>query len=356
MRIFLTVVVLLFGSFIVAPVSLGAAPPADASSEPTQGVTVAGTVMEMPSDAYGPATMNGTTYASADALQTKPLVGATVVIGPVPVLGATLPPVLPVSDVVTTTNATGAFSATLTVQPSVPTFSSANYINMVQPTFALPTNNVTHFAPPAIGYYVEVFGAGSDGISAGEAIPLHRFLPASTSLALRVTTPTKDEASALAVLNVDRARNGVGALIFDESAQEAARLHATDQIRNTYGICHYDRQNIGPVSRYLNVGGIGLTGEAIGAEFGTATAAAHAFSAIEAAFLSEKASTPSGGHYTNLVDPPHLWAGLAAVESATGVQVAYELVTPPGAKESVVGASGYPVTNSCPIGIADNNS
>jgi uncharacterized protein YkwD len=340
----------------VPAISLLFAPLALAAAALPPGVTVAGTVMQIPSDAYGPATIAGETYASSDAAQTKPLANAQVVIGPVPILGATLPPKLPPGDVAVTTTAAGAFSATLPAAPVAPSASRSNFINMVQPTFVLPPDNVTHFTPPASGYFVEVFGVGSDGTSVGKPIPVHRFLPASTSLVLRVTTPTAAEASALAVVNADRAQNGVGTLIFDESAQEAARLHAADQVRNAYSLCHYDRQSIGPVSRYLNVGGIGLVGEALGAELGAPVASAQAFSAIESAFLAQKTQDPPGRHYANLVDPPHLWAGLAAAESANGADVSYELITPPGARESVVGTGGYPVTNGCPTGVAINNS
>jgi len=286
----------------------------------------------------------GTTYQSADAGSTTGLANATVVVGPVPIIGATPPATLPAGDVIVTTSATGAFTAMLAVAPAAPTSAEP---------FVLPTNNITGFAPPAAGYYVEVFAHGADGLSAGVPIPLHRFVAAGSTIALRVTSPSSAEAGALATVNSDRASNaGAAPLTFDESAEEVARLHASDEAARNY-YCHYDVRNAGPSSRYLTVGGTGLTGEQLDAP--TGTTAVEGFANAEAAFLAEKAESPPGGHYAGLVDSAHTWAGLASIAISGGFQVDYELITP-NAQDSVVGSSGYPVTSGCPTGTLDNNS
>jgi uncharacterized protein YkwD len=302
--------------------------------------------MELPADAYGPAAVAGATYASADATQTVPLAHAVVVAGPVPITGATPPAQLPANDVAVTTDATGAFSASLAVAPAAP--SSAE-------PFVIPPNNVLGFAAPASGYYIEVFGAASDGHSAGAVLSLHRFVAASSALALRVTSATAAEAAALAMVNADRAANAAGPLIFDESAEEIARLHAADATARGTFICHYDANNTGPSSRYLAAGGIGLTGENVG--IASAPDAATAFALVESAFLNEKTATPPGAHFTNLADSSHRWAGIAASgpnASAFDFNVDYEFVTP-SAQGSSAAAAGYTAAG-CPAGIVDNNS
>ena len=309
-----------------------------ASPTTPAGMLVAGSVAELPSDAYGPAAIAGVTYASADAMQTAPLASATVIIGPVPVTGATPPAQLPPGDVASVTTAAGTFAATMTIAPAAPA--------SLEP-FVLPQNNVLGFVPPANGYFVVVFGA--------RTIPLHRFVAPSDALVLRVSSASAAEAAALAAVNADRAANGAAALIFDEAAEEAARLHAADAVARGTFICHYDANGVGPSSRYLAAGGIGLTGEGVG--IANATDATAAFAAVESAFLSEKSASPPGAHFTNLVDPSHRWAGLAAAGPSAltfNFNVDYELVTP-SAAGSTGAASGYTAAG-CPAGIVDNNS
>jgi uncharacterized protein YkwD len=316
------------------------------SASPTTppGVTVAGSVVALPVDAYGPAAIAGVTYASADASQTAPLANATVIVGPVPITGATPPAQLPAGDVAVMTNANGAFALTPAIAPAAA--SSAE-------PFVVPPDNLSGLTPPAAGYYVEVFAAGTDGKSAGAPLPLHRFVAVSTNIVLHVSSASTAEAGALTAVNADRAANGAGPLIFDESAEEAARLHANDESSANY-TCHYDTKNVGPSSRYIAAGAIGLTGENLALVSGTG---AVAFGYAESAFLAEKMSTPPGGHYLDLVDTAHLWAGLATVvaSSSTFANVDYELVTP-NADDVIVGASGYPVATFCPAGTVVNNS
>jgi uncharacterized protein YkwD len=321
--------------------------PTATPSKAPQSYVVGGTVVQLPVDGYGPTTIDGISYQSADATQTTPLNGATVVVGPVPIVGATAPATLPTGDVAATTNASGAFTATLAVAPTAP--SSAE-------PFVVPPDNLSGTTPPATGYYVQVFGVGTDGLSAGTLLPVHRFLAMSTSLALRVTTASSAEAAALAAVNSDRATNaGAGPLIFDESAEEVARLHAGDESGQGY-TCHYDTKNVGPSSRYLGQSGMGLTGEAI--DENVASGAASSFQIAEGGFVAEKADSPPGSHYTNLVDSAHQWAGLAAVASVVyggNYNVDYELVTP-SAVDSVVGVSGYTNAGACPAGTIVNDS
>lgn len=274
-----------------------------------------------------------------------PLTNATVILGPLPVTGATAPARLAAGDVAATTDGAGNFSAAVLVPPAPP----AN----VEP-FVIPPDNILGFTPPVSGYYIEVFGPGTDGKSAGAPLPLHRFVAASQTLLLRVTVASGAEAAALTAVNADRAANNAGPLIFDESAAETARAHASDESAAGY-TCHYDAQNAGPASRYLASGGIGLTGEGLALAAG---APATAFANAEAAFVAEKMQNPPGAHFLNLIDGAHVWAGLAAVTDVSApafANVDYELVTP-DANDAAVGAFGYPVTAACPNGTVVNNS
>jgi hypothetical protein len=304
-----------------------------------------GTVVAIAGDAYGPAVIAGITYQSADAAATTPLAQATVVVGPVPIVGPTAPAALPSGDVAVTTGPGGVFAASLAVAPAPPSSDEP---------FVLPENNVTNFVVPAAGYYVQVFGPGTDGRSAGRPIPLHQFFAPSTSLVLRVSTPSAAEAGALVTVNDDRATNNAAPLTFDESAEEAARLHASDESTAGY-TCHYDTHNVGPTSRYLAVGGMGLVGESLALVAGPMGAA---FGFADAAFMAEKSDVPVGGHFLNNIDPAHEWAGLAALPFAPSpdfVSVDYEFVTPSG-QDLIVGASGYIVSSTCPPSTAGNDS
>jgi uncharacterized protein YkwD len=307
---------------------------------------VSGTVVLIPQDAYGPTVIGPSTYGSNDANQTMPLGNATVIVGPVPLVGATPPSTLPAGDVTTTTSASGTFAVSVPSTPIAP---------LASEPFAVPPQNLSGFVPPSAGFYVEVYGLGADGVSANVPIPLHRFVAVSSALALRVSTTSTAESAALAALNSDRAANGAGPLTFDESAEEAARLHAGDMGNKNYE-CHYDLNDIGPASRYLAVGGIGQTGESIS---GGAQTASASFQYAEQSFMSEKAQTPPGDHYVNNVDVSHLWAGLAtgityySTAAAAFFWVDYELITPSAISSAAT--AGY--TNAfCSSGIDVNNS
>jgi uncharacterized protein YkwD len=333
----------------------GAAPTSTASyagitATPTPGVTVSpGIAQATASPAAG--TIAGTVFADSVVLA-----NATVVIGPVPIAGATAPAIVPSGDVATTSTASGAFAVTPAVAASSPSASEP---------FVVPPDNILGTVPPATGYYVEVFAAGGDGMTAGTIVPLHRFVAASSSLTLTTTAIAAAEASALAAVNADRASSGATPLTIDAVAELVARAHATDEATSstTGYYCHYDTHNVGPSSRYLAAGGLGLTGEAIALPGSGVSSAAYAFQVAESSILAEKTETPPGGHFLNLIDTAHRWAGLAAVAVPstntvfTGgfYSVDYELVTP-DAIDAVVGAAGYPVTSTCPAGTVVNGS
>ena len=351
--VFSAMYVLACGGSAETPIpGLGSTPAAPATQSPAAPIyIVSGTVSEVPSDAYGPTSVDGVLYASSDATRTTPLGGALVVVGPVPIDGATPPSMVPLGDAVTTTSTSGAFSLTV---PQAPTGVSPSM------PFVVPADNLSGYVPPVAGYYLEVFGQGTDGTSAGKPVPLHRFVALGSSLTLRVTSPTAAEAIALADLNSDReADANAPPLTFDESAEEVARLHASDEAGQNY-YCHYDAKNAGPASRYLASLGLGVTGESLAMPGTGVTSASDAFAVAEQQFLSEKSNVPPGGHYVDLTDVTHRWAGLAAVPApsdGTFYDVDYELVTPDGVSSQA--PTGYAVTTAlvgCPPGTVVNES
>ncbi len=223
-----------------------------------------------------------------------------------------------------------------------------------QATYDFPLNNLSGVTPPASGYYISVFAPGSDGKTAGAPLPVHAFsgLGAGNVLATqRVTTATPDEANFLALVNTDRTTANPLALpmIFDEYAEEAARLHAGDEATNNY-YCHYDPQNHGPGSRYLALLALGQDNENIGKTSGTD--APGSYTTTEAAFMAE--SPTNGGHYTNIIDSTHAWAGVSTVVAGPSAQyVDQEFVSPHGTDPYV-----YPnfTGSACPPGVVPNNS
>jgi uncharacterized protein YkwD len=323
-----------FGGTTFAVGSGGATPSPTATPIPGP-VTVTGSVVSIPAGAFG-----------AAASPQTPLAGAVVVIGPTLVLGATPPPVVPGGDVMVTTSASGTYSATVASGPA-PSLDA-------QSTYDFPLNNLSGVTPPANGYYVSVFAAGSDGKSAGMPLPVHAFSGVGAGGVLatqRVTTASADEANFLALVNSDRTTANALALpmIFDESAEEAARLHATDEATNNY-YCHYDTLNHGPGSRYLALLALGQDNENIGKTSGTD--APGSYTTTEAAFMAE--SSTNGGHYTNIIDSTHAWAGVSTIVAGPTAQyVDQEFVSPHGTNPFV-----YPNFSGslCPAGVEPNNS
>jgi uncharacterized protein YkwD len=297
-------------------------------------VNVTGSVVSIPAGTFGPG-----------APQTA-LAGATVVIGPTLVLGSTPPPIAPLGDVIVTTGAGGTYSATIASGPAAPVSSQAAYVS--------PVNDLSGFTQPANGYYVSVFAPGSNGSSAGAPLPVHAFSAVGVGGALatqRVTTATNDEANFLALVNLNRTTANPLALpmTFDEGAEEAARLHASGEANGAY-YCHYDAANRGPGSRYLGLGNIGQDDENIGKTSGDD--ATTSYTTVEAQFMSE--APTNGGHYTNIIDSTHAWAGVAVlVADPTDQYVVQEFVSPHGTNPYI-----YPIFagSQCLPGIFANNS
>jgi uncharacterized protein YkwD len=316
-------------------VSTGGGPSASPTPTPIPGpVTVTGSVVSIPVTGFG-----------ANAPQT-PLGNAVVVIGPTLVTGATAPPVAPGGDVMVTTTAAGTYSATVATGPAASLSSQATYVH--------PPNDLSGFAPPAVGYYISVFAPGADGKSAGAPLPVHAFsgLSAGTVMTTqRVTTASIDEANFLTLVNHDRTTaNGLALpMVFDENAEEAARAHVAEEAAGQF-YCHYNAQNIGPGSRFLGLGAIGQDDENIGKTSGQD--APGSYTQTEAAFMSEAAT--NGGHYTNIIDSTHAWAGVTTLVSGPTAQfVDQEFVSPNGIAPFV-----YPnfAGSACPPGVQPNNS
>jgi uncharacterized protein YkwD len=309
--------------------------PTPTATATPSGFTVAGSVVQIPVDAYGPVTIGGTTFQSANATPTTALAGATVIVGPVPVNGATPPATIPSGDQVATTKADGTFSVTLAVGPAAPGANDG---------FVTPSNNVANIQPPATGYYVEVFGAGADGQTSGKLVPYHGFraVAAGSVGAFRVTTTSATEAAFLVLVNGDRAKAGSPAVAFDESAEEIARLHAADEGISPVYYCHYDRANRGPNTRYAATGALGLTTENLA---GVPYAAAEA---------QVEAEAPSGGHYLAMINPQAVWVGLSdVVGSDTNHYVDQEFVQ---LATSFTSGALYSTAGSCPAGTTANGS
>lgn len=319
-------------AFTVTPVGTSASP----TPTPIPGpVGVSGTVVSIPVATFG-----------STAPQT-PLAGAVVVIGPVLVPGATAPAIAPSGDVMVTTSATGTYAATIATGPAAPASAQATYVH--------PPNDLSGFTPPATGYYISVFPPGSDGKSAGTAIPVHAFSGVATGGVLttqRVTTVSADEAAFLALVNHDRTTANTSALpmYFDENAEEAARQHTYEESTGNF-YCHYNANNVGPGSRYLALGAIGQDDENIGKTSSDATPQ-QAYTDVEAQFMAEAAT--NGGHYSNIIDSTHAWAGVSTVVAGPTAQyVDQEFVSPNGIAPYVY----QNFTGSvCPAGVTANNS
>lgn len=77
-----------------------------------------------------------------------------------------------------------------------------------------------------------------------------------------------------------------------------------------------------------------------------------AYTSVETQFTAE--SPANGGHYSNIIDSTHAWAGVTTVVAgATAQYVDQEFVSPNGIAPYV-----YPnfVGSQCPVGVSPNNS
>jgi len=307
-------------------------PTATPSPGPTATPTptaITGKIVSIPAGAFGP-----------NAPQTA-LAGATVIVGPTLILGATPPPTLPSGDVQATTDASGNYSVAIAVAQVSPD-ATTNAL------FVVPGLNLSGVTPPTKGYYISVFATGVDGKSANVPLPVHAFSAVINNALTtqRVTVATVDESANLAALNAARVKANPLApvLTFDETAEEVAREHVQDEAQNHY-LCHYDQANVGPESRYLRMFGVGADGENAGGGGGTSQ---YAYATILALNMSEG---PGGSHYDNIVGPTRLWAGVSTAAESNGTQhTDDELIVPHQTVQFL-----YPNT-FCPSGITANNS
>ena len=239
-----------------------------------------------------------------------PIAGATVVVGPRLIAGATPPPALPRGDVAATTAPDGRYAVT-------------GYDGR-------GTTYVMVFPPPGDGH-VSLHARAAvadDGIR-----PLYLYAPAAAEIA------------ELALITIDRAANGAGPLVPDETAFETARAHADFMAANGYyqhcipatrcdavatfpaePPSSYPSRYASPNDLYAALGGaleLGPTNWTenfyVGWPSGSASYAS--WPVADGWFMAEKcnitASCPNGPvaggyvkHYKNIVNPAHTWVGL----------------------------------------------
>ncbi len=174
------------------------------------------------------------------------------------------------------------------------------------------------------------------------------FAPGIGEGSLKVAKPTNAERRWLARINFERARYGLHAVVFDQSAIASARYWATYMARNKYFDHTLPRadpnadtpSDATPVTRYLKFSGLDLDdtngmSENIAEFDGDAS-----WSDAEDMFMAEKSKCPHGspngcaygeatGHFLNILNPDFKWVGLGIAK--IGGQTYYD-------QEFVVGA------------------
>jgi hypothetical protein len=251
-----------------------------------------------------------------------PIRGATVVIGPALIAGATPPPVLPAGDARATTAADGSFT-------------------------------VRRFAPGAT-LYVMVFPSAGD-----EHISLHAIANVTRERVrpLFLYRPSTAERVELALINDDRASDGAPPLIPDEIAFETARASTAFKAKNGYyqhcipaSRCTvlaifptnapptYGLQYASPNDLYNALGGAlrqtpgqnDTENYYVGLPAADLTIAS--WPVAQAAFMAEKCNLErscrggpvNGGvtsHYLNIVNRMHRWVGLGSHSDGIRVPV-----------------------------------
>jgi Cysteine-rich secretory protein family len=240
-----------------------------------------------------------------------PIAGATVVVGPRLIVGATPPAVIPRGDVTATTARDGTYAAT-------------GYDGR-------GTTYVVVF-PPA--------GDGHVSLHARAAVADNGIRP------LYLYAPTAAETAELALIAGDRAANGAGPLVPDEIAFETARAHADFMAANGYyqhcipatrcdvvatfptePPSSFPPRYVSPNDLYTALGGaLELAPGANWTEnfyvgWPSSNASYASWPVADGWFMAEKcnvtASCPNGPveggyvkHYKNIVDPAHTWVGL----------------------------------------------
>ncbi|MFO0659376.1 MAG: CAP domain-containing protein [Polyangiaceae bacterium] len=131
---------------------------------------------------------------------------------------------------------------------------------------------------------------------------------------------------ALALINRDRAAEGLAEVVLDETASKAAQRHAHDMAQNGF-TAHWGTDGSVPEIRYTEAGGEDLASENAGC-FGDAKPRTPTdegpfdpaeIERFEAAFINE--TPPNDGHRKNILNPMHNRVGLAFT-GAVGSKVA----------------------------------
>lgn len=230
--------------------------------------------------------------------------GATVVVGPTLINGATPPPSLPSGDALATTSASGVFT--------VSGFSGTGTT------------------------YVEVFPASGDS-----HVSLHALanISAGSIRKLFLYAPNATEIAELAQINSDRTTNGANPVIFDEIAIETARASADFKATNGYyqhcvpaSLCvvttsypttapaSFAAQYVSPDDLYSYLqGAVRQVAASNATENFVPGPPGITWAQADATFMAEKTSSPQGLHYLNIVNGSHTWTGIGS--NTNGVPV-----------------------------------
>lgn len=123
--------------------------------------------------------------------------------------------------------------------------------------------------------------------------------------------PNALAASMLALINADRAANGLTAVAWDETAATAGAFHAADMVQYNY-FSHWNQDGLGPEHRYAQAGGQDAVTENL-------HAFSHTYDDGRAAPIEnwqeviQNAQTGlmnSPGHRANILDPAHTHVGI----------------------------------------------
>lgn len=132
----------------------------------------------------------------------------------------------------------------------------------------------------------------------------------SLSNAAKVVAMSEDERAALELLNEDRHKAGLTALLPDEKLADLARSHAIDMLENDY-FSHIDRKGKNPFER-MRQGGIAYSaaGENLYKSFDDPVG--------EDLIIAERFLMQSPGHRKNILDTDFSRAGIGLIRSQDG--------------------------------------
>lgn len=226
-------------------------------------------------------------YANDGNAAGAPIAGATVVVGPTLVDGATPPATYPTGDAHTTTQSDGSYTLA---------------------GFATGTPTYAIVLPPV----------GDPHVAS------HALAKLGVTQTLYLYAPSTAETAELTQINLDRSNNAAGPVLFDEIAFETARAHADFMATNGYYAHCIPMSNCAP--------GVGIPPTSfppqyaspddlynfLGGALQLAPAANHTenfafnvttWSVADGLFMAEK-GTADQSHFDNIVFPTHSWVGL----------------------------------------------